>query len=101
MGLKVKNGKPLTTARPDERGRITLGLSLTHDVSRYDVFLDETTGEVLLKPFKEIPAAEAWFYKNEIAQKLVADGLSAVKTKKLSKIDLKKSSWINDVEDDD
>jgi hypothetical protein len=101
MGLKLKNEKPVTTARPDERGRITLGSTLTKDVSRYDVFVDESTGEVLLKPYREVPAQEAWFYKNEIAQKLVAEGLVSAKTAKLKKIDLKKSSWIDDVEDDE
>jgi hypothetical protein len=100
MGLKLKYDKPVTTARPDDRGRITLGSTLTKDVSRYDVFVDETTGEVLLKPFREVPAQEAWFYKNEIAQKLVAEGIVAAKDSKLKKINLKKSSWIDDVEDD-
>jgi hypothetical protein len=100
MGFKLKHDKPITTARPDDRGRITLGSNLTKDVSRYDVFVDETTGEVLLKPFREVPAQEAWFYKNEIAQKLVAEGIVAAKDSKLKKINLKKSSWIDDVEDD-
>jgi hypothetical protein len=100
MGLKLKHEKPFGTARPDDRGRITLGSVLTRDVSRYDVFLDEATGEVLLKPFKEIPAQEAWFYKNEKAQKLVAEGLVAAKAGKLKKIDLNQSRWIDDVEDD-
>lgn len=101
MGLKLKDTKPITTARPDDRGRITLGLSLTQDVSRYDVFLNELTGEVTLKPFKEIPAEEAWFYQNKVAQKLVARGLHAAKDNKLTQIDLNKSSWIDDVEDDE
>ena len=55
---------------------------------------------MVLKPFKEIPAQEAWFYKNEKAQKLVAEGLVAAKAGKLKKIDLNQSRWINDVEDD-
>lgn len=100
MGLKFKYEKPVTTARPDDRGRITLGSSLTKDVSRYDVFVDESTGEVLLKPFREVPAQEAWFYNNQVAQKLVAEGMVAAKASKLKKIDLKKSRWIDDVEDD-
>jgi len=102
MGSKVKDiESPYATARPDDRGRITLGSSLTKDVSRFDVFFNEETGEVLLKPYKEIPATEAWFYKNEKAQKLVAKGLDAATGGKLKKIDLKKSSWIDNVEDDD
>lgn len=98
MGLKKE--EPITTARPDERGRITLGSALTKNISRFDVYLNEETGEVLLKPFREVPANEAWFYKNEDAQKLVAKGLVAVKASKLKKVDLKKSSWIDDVLED-
>lgn len=98
MGLKKE--ELITTARPDERGRITLGSALTKDISRYDVYLNEETGEVLLRPFREVPANEAWFYKNEDAQKLFAKGLVAAKASKLKKIDLKKSSWIDDVLED-
>ena len=101
MGLKLKYEKPFASARPDDRGRITLGSALTRAVSRYDVFFDEITGEVLLKPFKEVPAQEAWFYNNEKAQKMVAEGLVAAKAGKLKKIDFKKSIWIDDVEDDE
>lgn len=54
---------PQATARPDERGRITLGITLTSGVSRYDIFVDENSGEVLLRPYKEIPAMEMWLYK--------------------------------------
>ena len=43
MALKFKE-IPESTARPDERGRITLGNSLTSGVSRYDVFVDDETG---------------------------------------------------------
>lgn len=99
MGLKIKDIAPFTTARPDERGRITLGSALTKDVSRFDVFFNEETGEVLLKPFKEIPAQEVWFHKNEKAQRLVAKGLEDAKSGKVKKIDLKKSQWIDDIED--
>ncbi len=98
MGLKKE--ELITTARPDERGRITLGSALTKDISRYDVYLNEETGEVLLRPFREVPANEAWFYKNEEAQKLVTKGLVAAKASKLKKVDLKKSNWIDDVLED-
>lgn len=101
MRPKLKHEKAFAIARPDDRGRITLGSVLTRDVSRYDVFFDEATGEVLLKPFKEVPAQEAWFYKNEKAQKLVAEGLVAAKAGKLKKIDFEKSKWIDDVGDDE
>jgi hypothetical protein len=97
MGLKAKN--LYSTARPDERGRITLGSSLTTGVSRYDIFVDEESGEVLLRPYKEIPAQEAWLYENSKAKKLVAEGLKSAKKGKFSEINLDDSSWIDEVEE--
>lgn len=99
MGLKIKDVLPFTTARPDERGRITLGSAITKDVSRFDVYFDEATGEVLLRPFKEIPVREAWLYENEEARDLVASGLQSAKAGKVKRIDLSKTRWIEDVED--
>lgn len=90
-----------STARPDERGRVTLGLALTKGVSRYDVYVDEETGEVLLRPFTELPAKEAWLYENKIAKDLVKKGLNAAKNKKFSKLEFKSSNWIDKVKDDE
>ena len=98
MALKFATA-PKTVARPDERGRITLGRELTDGVSRYDVFVDDETGEVLLRPYKEIPASEAWLYKNETAKNLVAEGLASAKAGKFSKRKFEKSNWIDEVED--
>lgn len=98
MALKFKE-IPESTARPDDRGRITLGSSLTSGVSRYDIFVDEVSGEVLLKPYKEIPANEAWLYENARAHELVMAGLESAKAGRTTKIDLNDSSWIDDVED--
>ena len=81
MALKFKE-KPQASARPDERGRITLGSRMTSGVSKYDVFLNDETGELLLKPFKEIPAKEAWLYENKEAFELVQEGLEAAKASK-------------------
>ena len=97
MALKFKE-IPVSTARPDDRGRITLGSSLTSGVSRYDVFVDEESGEVLLRPYKEIPAREAWLYENKIAHELVLKGLESAKAGKVVKIDLGESSWIDEIE---
>jgi len=97
MALKFKEF-PESTARPDDRGRITLGNSLTSGVSRYDVFVDEESGEVLLKPYREIPANEAWLYESPVAHKLVISGLESAKAGKLTKIDLHESNWIDEVE---
>jgi len=98
MALKFKEA-PESTARPDDRGRITLGSSLTSGVSRYDVFVDEESGEVLLRPYKEIPANEAWLYENPTARRLVSSGLESAKSGKTTKIDLNDSSWIDEIED--
>ncbi len=92
---------PESTARPDNRGRVTLGPALTKGVSRYDIYVNEETGEVLLKPFKELPAKEAWLYENKIAKDLVAKGLSAAKDNKFSNLEFKSSSWIDKVEDEE
>jgi hypothetical protein len=100
MALKFATD-PEAVARPDDRGRITLGREITNGVSKYDIFVNEDTGEVLLRPYKEIPANEAWLYKNETAKKLVTDGLKDAKEGKLVKRDLKSSSWIDEVEDEE
>ena len=100
MGLKLRKN-PDSTARPDERGRITLGSSLTSGVSRYDVFVDEESGEVLLRPYKEIPAREVWLYENPTANKLVMDGIKSAKKGKVIEVDLNDSSWIDDIEDEE
>jgi len=91
---------PDSTARPDERGRVTLGPSLTKGVSRYDIYVNVETGEVLLRPFREIPANEAWLYENKVAKELIFKGINAAKKKKFSAAKFKAESWINEVEDD-
>ena len=94
MAVKFMHS-PESTARPDNRGRVTLGPALTKGVSRYDIYVNEETGEVLLKPFKELPAKEAWLYENKVAKDLVAKGLKAAKENKFSKLEFKSSSWID------
>ncbi len=98
MALKL-SAAPNTIARPDDRGRVTLGNAVTSGVSRYDVFLDEETGDILLRPYKEIPAREAWLYENPKAHKLVIKGLSEAKEGKVRTINLNESRWADDIED--
>lgn len=101
MGVRrKKTHHPVLSARPDDRGRITLG-SLAKDVSRYDVFLDELSGELLLRPFREIASHEAWLFQNPTARALVAKGLKAAQEGKLVDVDLTRSSWIDEIEDDE
>lgn len=96
---KKTKSQPVSTARPDERGRITLG-ALTNGVSRYDVYIDEA-GVVTLLPFKEIAASEAWLYGNSTAQKLVAEGLKAAREGRFSKTQFQPTSWIDEIEDEE
>ena len=98
MALKFAK-TPETVTRPDDRGRVTLGRELTEGVSKYDVYVNNETGDVLLRPYKEIPAHEAWLYKNETAKKLVAEGLESAKAGKFSKRKFEKSNWIDEVEE--
>ena len=100
MGLKHAAEK-ISITRPDERGRITLGKELTQGVSRYDVFVNDDTGEVTLRPYKDIPANEAWLFQNKEASKLVADGLKAAKAGKFSKRKFEKSNWVDKIEDEE
>lgn len=62
------------TVRPDSKGRITLG-SLAEGVSSFRV-QQQPDGTLLLEPFKEIPAREAWLFNNPVALDKVKQGLS-------------------------
>ncbi len=61
-------------ARPDAKGRVALG-DLTKGVSSYKVFVDEATRRIVLEPFVEIPAREAWLFDNKDALAQVKRGL--------------------------
>lgn len=60
--------------RPDAKGRITLG-KLAEGVSSFHVSLDKA-GRILLEPYAEIPAKEAWLFKNPTALASVQRGLT-------------------------
>lgn len=70
--------------RPDSKGRITLG-KLAQGVSSFRARrLDD--GNIILEPFAEIPAREAWLFENASALDAVKAGLaqaSAGKTRSL------------------
>jgi hypothetical protein len=61
------------TVRPDSKGRITLG-SLANGASSFRAHRDKK-GRIILEPLVEVPAAEAWLWKNAAAMKAVRQGL--------------------------
>ena len=61
------------TVRPDSKGRITLG-NLASGASSFKAYRDRK-GRIILEPQIEVPAAEAWLWKNPVALKAVRQGL--------------------------
>ena len=61
------------TVRPDGKGRITLG-KLTKDFSGYTL-KESADGVIVLEPLIEVPAKEAWLFKNKEALASVERGL--------------------------
>lgn len=61
------------TVRPDSKGRITLG-KLASGASSFKAYKDKK-GRIILEPQVEVPAAEAWLWKNPAAMKAVQQGL--------------------------
>ena len=55
----------LKKVRPDAKGRIYLGASLTDGVSSYTV--TEEGGRIILEPNVEISANEKWHWESKIA----------------------------------
>ena len=60
--------------RPDAKGRITLG-PLARGISSF-VVSKEDDGRLLLEPYKESPAREAWLFENPAAIGKVRQGLN-------------------------
>lgn len=61
------------TVRPDSKGRITLG-KLVAGASSFKAYKDKQ-GRIVLEPQVEVPAGEAWLWKNQAAIKAVQQGL--------------------------
>ena len=59
--------------RPDSKGRVTLG-NLASGVSSFKVSVD-SQGRLVLEPQVEVPAAEAWLWKNQAALASVQKGI--------------------------
>lgn len=64
---------PHKTVYPDAKGRITLG-ALAKGISSYEVKQGKN-GQLILEPRVEIPAREAWLFKNKAALKMVLEGI--------------------------
>jgi hypothetical protein len=58
--------------RPDSKGRITLG-KLAEGISSYIVYKENN--RIILEPNVEIPAEEAWLFRNKEALSQVKKGL--------------------------
>ncbi len=55
----------LLKVRPDSKGRISLGSSITHGVSSYTVIREND--RIILEPNIDIPAKEKWLFENKAA----------------------------------
>ena len=72
----------------DERQRVCVG-DIMKGFSRVQIYRNKA-GEILLRPMVEIPASEAWLFKNKKALDAVQLGLEQAKEGKISKLDLRK-----------
>ncbi len=77
----------VSTKTIDERQRVALG-DLIKGIKRVQIFKNDA-GELLIRPLVEIPASEAWLYKNKKALASVHKGLEEAAQGKVSKLNLK------------
>jgi hypothetical protein len=86
--LRVKDEfKEVDTRTIDDRNRLTLG-ELVEGSKRVRLYKNDA-GELLLRPVVEIPASEAWLFRNEQAMENVKAGLKDASEGKISKLNLK------------
>ncbi len=79
----------------DSKKRITIGKLAPDDVTSYDAqFLED--GSIILKPRVEIPAEEAWLFKNKNALESLKRGLEDSAAGKISELD---SDFWDDIEE--
>lgn len=86
---------PEKNLKLDAKKRITLGKLAPDDVSSYDVEVKEN-GVIVLYPKVEIPAREAWLFKNPQAIESVKKGLEDSAAGRVSK----RGSFAKYAEDD-
>jgi len=86
--LKIEDEfEEVATRTIDGRKRLTLA-ELPKGSKRVRIYKNDR-GEVLLQPVIEIPASEAWLFKNEEALESVKKGLKEASEGKISKLNLK------------
>jgi hypothetical protein len=68
--------------RLDSKGRITLG-AFAKGVSSYRIHA-ERDGRIVLEPYKEVPAREAWLFKNNKALAMFEKGLKDAREGRIS-----------------
>ena len=78
----------VATHSVDDRHRVTLG-DLVRDIRRVRVYRN-ARGELLLQPVVEIPAAEAWLYRNAEALAAVRQGLDDAAAGRLQPLNVAK-----------
>jgi hypothetical protein len=79
--LKVSGGDIMTIKLADSKGRIMLGSEYANLMIIVD---DSTPGQIVLKPAKAVPLADAWLYENKKALALVRTGLEQAQTGRFS-----------------
>lgn len=77
----------VSTKTIDERQRVALG-DILKGIKRVQIFRN-ASGEILIRPLVEIPASEAWLYKNKKALSSVRKGLEEAAQGKVTKLNLK------------
>ena len=86
--LKIEDEfEEIDTRTVDDRNRLTLG-ELLKGSKRVRLYKNDR-GEILLQPVVEIPASEAWLFRNKEAFESVKKGLKDASEGKISKLNLK------------
>lgn len=85
-GCEMEHVDNIKSVRPDDRGRINLGV-LAKGVSRYDI-IEGDNGSITLIPFVEISKREAWLFNNKEALDSVIQGFKSAEAGNKRELDL-------------
>lgn len=89
-----ENFSEIGTKTIDERNRVTIGdiiKKFYKSATRVKVLIGDD-GDILLRPLTEIPAKEAWLYKNKRVLNSVMNGLLQAKEGKIVDFDTSRLS---------